>query len=277
MYKQHCSELQIEASEVRPETQQEQQKRRREERRKQIQESHDRQLREWNDVELLKKQEQELMKDPYKTVFLARLDYQLTELDISKHVSKYGVIDSIRIIRDREGHSRGYGFVAFERESDAKNCVKELAPTGLKIPVPDKTPTRTILVDIERGRLVRNWKPRRLGGGLGGRHYTKPNPYHSNNASAAASGRRLGFSSGPAYSSNFQLLSGYRAPGRYPPARKPVEPKAATLSPSYRSEQPPAPTVRDKYAKYLAPLGSTDQYQSKPSTNTRSIRSIRER
>lgn len=217
------------------------------------------------------------MKDPYKTVFLARLDYLLTELDISKHISKYGVIDSIRIIRDRDGRSRGYGFVAFERESDAKNCVKELAPTGLKIPVPGKSLTRTILVDIERGRLVRNWKPRRLGGGLGGRHYTKPNPYHSNNASAAASGRRLGFTSGPAYSSSSQLLLGYRATSRYPPARNSIEPKAATSSPSYRSEQPPVPSVRDKYAKYLDSLGSGDQYQNKSSTKIRSIRSIRER
>ena len=28
---------------------------------------------------------------------------------------------------------------------------------------------KRILVDVERGRTVRGWKPRRLGGGLGGR------------------------------------------------------------------------------------------------------------
>lgn len=28
---------------------------------------------------------------------------------------------------------------------------------------------KRVLVDVERGRTVRGWKPRRLGGGLGGR------------------------------------------------------------------------------------------------------------
>lgn len=32
---------------------------------------------------------------------------------------------------------------------------------------------RRILVDVERGRTVKGWKPRKLAGGLGGRHYTK--------------------------------------------------------------------------------------------------------
>jgi len=32
---------------------------------------------------------------------------------------------------------------------------------------------RRVLVDVERGRTVKGWKPRRLGGGLGGRGYTK--------------------------------------------------------------------------------------------------------
>lgn len=43
------------------------------------------------------------MKDPYKTVFIARLDYSLTELDISQYFRKFGVIDSILIIRDHQG------------------------------------------------------------------------------------------------------------------------------------------------------------------------------
>lgn len=28
---------------------------------------------------------------------------------------------------------------------------------------------RRLLIDVERGRTVKGWKPRRLGGGLGGR------------------------------------------------------------------------------------------------------------
>lgn len=35
---------------------------------------------------------------------------------------------------------------------------------------------RRIKVDVERGRTMKDWKPRRLGGGLGGRGYTKAAP-----------------------------------------------------------------------------------------------------
>ena len=35
---------------------------------------------------------------------------------------------------------------------------------------------RRVLVDVERGRTVKGWRPRRLGGGLGGRGYTKALP-----------------------------------------------------------------------------------------------------
>lgn len=35
---------------------------------------------------------------------------------------------------------------------------------------------RKVVVDAERGRTVNQWRPRRFGGGLGGRHYTKVPP-----------------------------------------------------------------------------------------------------
>ena len=35
---------------------------------------------------------------------------------------------------------------------------------------------KRVLVDVERGRTVRGWKPRRLGGGLGGRPKPEPLP-----------------------------------------------------------------------------------------------------
>lgn len=36
---------------------------------------------------------------------------------------------------------------------------------------------KRILVDVERGRTVRGWKPRRLGGGLGGRPKKEPESF----------------------------------------------------------------------------------------------------
>ncbi|CAK7896463.1 U1 small nuclear ribonucleoprotein 70 kDa homolog [[Candida] anglica] len=278
-------------------------------------ESFERQLKEWNDPELLQKNEREFMKDPYRTVFIARLPYELTELDISKSFGKYGMIESIRIIRaqsksttatpnptpveneDGRGRSRGYGFVVFERESDATACVRELAPVGLKI----GGTSRTILVDIERGRLSRSWKPRRLGGGVGGRHYTKPNALHSNNASAAASGRRLHLSNNPyaggrsggshhgsSGSSSYHQSrrgpvsgAGYHGSGSYggnggasttstsfggAPLSTSPAPQAAYSYTSRSGDSRTTDSVRDKYSKYAT---STSR------TQDRSIRSIR--
>lgn len=55
--------------------------------------------------------------------------------------------------------SQGYAFLEFENERDMKDAYKEA--DGLKIE------GRRVLVDVERGRTVREWKPRRFGGGLG--------------------------------------------------------------------------------------------------------------
>lgn len=59
------------------------------------------------------------------------------------------------------GQSRGYGFVEFEREKDMKIAFKEA--DGIRMN------GRRMLVDVERGRTVKGWKPRRLGGGLSSR------------------------------------------------------------------------------------------------------------
>ncbi|TFY80442.1 hypothetical protein EWM64_g3570, partial [Hericium alpestre] len=108
----------------------------------------------------------EAVGDPYKTLFIARLQKAATEADIRREFEAYGTIERVRIVRDKKGRSRGYAFIVFERERDMKAAYKE--SDGLHIM------SKRILVDVERGRTVRGWKPRRLGGGLGGR--PKPEP-----------------------------------------------------------------------------------------------------
>lgn len=104
--------------------------------------------------------------DPYKSLFIGRLDYSVTEVELQQKFSVYGEIDKIRVVRDKTtNNSRGYGFILFKHESDAKNA--HLKANRLEIN------NRKIVVDIERGRTVKNWKPQRLGGGLGGRGYSK--------------------------------------------------------------------------------------------------------
>lgn len=104
--------------------------------------------------------------DPYKSLFIGRLDYSVTEVELQQKFSVYGEIDKIRVVRDKTtNNSRGYGFILFKHELDAKNA--HLKANRLEIN------NRKIVVDIERGRTVKNWKPQRLGGGLGGRGYSK--------------------------------------------------------------------------------------------------------
>ncbi|KAF4339585.1 U1 small nuclear ribonucleo [Fusarium beomiforme] len=94
--------------------------------------------------------------DAFKTLMVARLSYDADERDLEKEFGRYGPIERIRIVTDTHAHEkpnkkkkphRGYAFVVFEREKDMR--------------------------DVERGRTVKGWKPRRLGGGLGGRGYTR--------------------------------------------------------------------------------------------------------
>jgi U1 small nuclear ribonucleoprotein len=58
------------------------------------------------------------------------------------------------------GKSRGYAFVEYEHKQDMKEAYKQA--DGRKIE------GRRVVVDVERGRTVEGWRPRRLAGGLGG-------------------------------------------------------------------------------------------------------------
>jgi U1 small nuclear ribonucleoprotein len=66
---------------------------------------------------------------------------------------------------DKEGKSKGYGFVEYENEEDMKRAYR--AADAMRIE------GRDIVVDVERGHTVPTWLPRRLGGGLGGTRYEK--------------------------------------------------------------------------------------------------------
>jgi U1 small nuclear ribonucleoprotein 70kDa len=72
----------------------------------------------------------------------------------------YTLLTQVNLVTDKiTGKPKGYAFVEFEREKDMKTAYKEGGGTGVE--------GRRLLVDVERGRTVKGWKPRRLGGGLG--------------------------------------------------------------------------------------------------------------
>jgi U1 small nuclear ribonucleoprotein 70kDa len=104
--------------------------------------------------------------NPHRTLFVCRLDHETTDIRLKKEFEIYGVIKSVKIIRDLEGKSRGYGFVEFENDEDFKNAYKYA--DGRRID------NKRVLVDFERGRTSKGWKPRRLGGGKGNTRAARP-------------------------------------------------------------------------------------------------------
>ncbi|KAL6937710.1 hypothetical protein ACO0RG_004229 [Hanseniaspora osmophila] len=122
-----------------------------------------RQLREWNPHEDIYSKST----DPYKTLFVGRLPYDLGEVELSKHFTKFGEIANFRLVKDvKTGKSRGYGFITYKSEISLRKAFDEVGESGVLI-IND----RPVIVDFERGRTVHYFKPRRLGGGLGGRGY----------------------------------------------------------------------------------------------------------
>eukprot|EP00455_Lapot_gusevi_P032196 TRINITY_DN3508_c0_g1_i3.p1 TRINITY_DN3508_c0_g1~~TRINITY_DN3508_c0_g1_i3.p1 ORF type:complete len:218 (-),score=40.53 TRINITY_DN3508_c0_g1_i3:192-845(-) len=99
--------------------------------------------------------------DAYKTLFVGRLAYDVTESELRHIFEEWGPIKKIVLVKDDvNGKPRGYAFIEYESSSAFKEAYKRA--DGKKIH------DRRILVDVERGRTVKNWRPRRLGGGLGG-------------------------------------------------------------------------------------------------------------
>jgi len=137
--------------------------------------------------------------DAFKTLFVARLSYNATEDDLEREFGRYGPIERIRIVENvtaepgapPKKRKRGYAFIVYEREKDMKAAYKET--DGIRIK------DRRVLVDVERGRTVSGWRPRRFGGGLGGRGYTKGPPPRPGGAGnfAAPAGPGAGFGGRP--------------------------------------------------------------------------------
>ncbi|KAJ1938946.1 hypothetical protein FBU59_004283, partial [Linderina macrospora] len=98
--------------------------------------------------------------DPYKTIIVARLNYDTTEDDLRKEFEVYGEIVSVRMVNDTDGNFRGYAFIEYKHEADMREAFN--AADGMRIL------GRRIAVDVERGRTVKGWAPRRFAGGLGG-------------------------------------------------------------------------------------------------------------
>ncbi|XP_037070137.1 U11/U12 small nuclear ribonucleoprotein 35 kDa protein-like [Pollicipes pollicipes] len=97
-----------------------------------------------------------------RTLFVARLSRETEEADIEKAFGRFGELREIRLLRDLvTGAPRGYAFVMFNRRRDAaaaRAACRRLCIAGADV-----------VVEPEFSRGLPGWRPRRLGGGLGGR------------------------------------------------------------------------------------------------------------
>jgi cold-inducible RNA-binding protein len=82
-------------------------------------------------------------------IYVGNFSFETSEDDIRGYFEKYGNVESVRVISDRNtGRSKGFGFVEMENKDDALKAIKEL----------DKTEKngRTITVNESRPRENRN-------------------------------------------------------------------------------------------------------------------------
>ena len=60
-------------------------------------------------------------------IFVARLDYGITDDDLRTAFEAYGEVESAKIIMDREtGRSRGFGFVEMPNDDEGKAAIEDL-------------------------------------------------------------------------------------------------------------------------------------------------------
>ena len=58
-------------------------------------------------------------------LYVANINFAATEVDIEELFSKYGEVFSVKLLYDKIGRSRGFGFVEV-RDEDAKTMINQL-------------------------------------------------------------------------------------------------------------------------------------------------------
>ncbi|CAJ0947138.1 unnamed protein product, partial [Mesorhabditis belari] len=114
----------------------------------------------WNPAE-----NEKATKDPYKTLFVSRINYETSESKLKREFEQFGRIERLQMVYDKNGKPRGYAFIEYRDKNDMHAAYKKA--DGMKID------GRRVVVDYERGRTQKSWLPRRLGGGKGDTRKTR--------------------------------------------------------------------------------------------------------
>jgi RNA recognition motif-containing protein len=107
--------------------------------------------------------------DPEKagrSIFIYNLSPNINKDDIDSFYGKFGTIEDIVLVKDIVTHyPKGYGFIVYKSEHSAYHAYKH----GHSVYVKE---AKSVKVDYVRAGNQPNFKPRRLGGGYGGKIYS---------------------------------------------------------------------------------------------------------
>ncbi|CAP34529.1 Protein CBR-RNP-7 [Caenorhabditis briggsae] len=103
--------------------------------------------------------------DPYRTLFVGRINYETSESKLRREFEAYGKIKKLTMVHDESGKPRGYAFIEYSDKAEMHTAYKKA--DGIKVD------GKRLVVDYERGRTQKTWLPRRLGGGKGDTRKTR--------------------------------------------------------------------------------------------------------
>ena len=60
-------------------------------------------------------------------IYIGNLSYQVRESDLQQVLEEYGIVDSVKLIIDRDSNrSKGFAFAEMPNTDEANNAIKEL-------------------------------------------------------------------------------------------------------------------------------------------------------
>ncbi|KAM9235849.1 LOW QUALITY PROTEIN: protein boule-like [Leptosomus discolor] len=65
-------------------------------------------------------------------IFVGGIDFKTNENDLRKFFTQFGSVKEVKIVNDRAGVSKGYGFITFETQEDAQKILQEAKKLNYK-------------------------------------------------------------------------------------------------------------------------------------------------
>ncbi len=66
-----------------------------------------------------------------KTLYVGNLAHETTDMDLKTAFSQFGAVASVKIVSDRRGRTKGFGYVEMADEESAKASMESLRGTQI--------------------------------------------------------------------------------------------------------------------------------------------------